>query len=321
VVAPPPRPIGMLGVPTRFGTAFAGSEHTPGLLRREGVVQRLQQWAATQAPVVEVRDAGDVAVPAVAWRPDGKPLRCLDAVLAVAEAQAACVGRLLAAGMAPLVIGGDCTTMLGTAAGLHRAGYRFGLICFDAHGDFNTAETTPSGNIHGMTVAALAGRGAPSLRDLVGGDVVVPSSHIALIGVRDLDPLERQALTAAGVLVVSPAELSRRGASCCGRRALAIACGAGDGPPVDGLLLHLDVDVLDPGEAPGVGLPVAGGLTLDALLAALEPLLNSGRLLAVEITEAAPLLDRSGRTMLVVQTLLRHLVLGLTGVRAAASAP
>ncbi|HEV7214769.1 MAG TPA: arginase family protein, partial [Chloroflexota bacterium] len=140
-------------------------------------------------------------------------------------------------------------------------------------------------------------------------------------GVRDLDPQERQALTSAGVLVVSPAELSRRGATCCGQRALATACGAGNGPPVDGLLLHVDVDVLDPEEAPGVGLPVRGGLTLDSLLAALEPLLTSGRLLAVEVTEAAPLLDRSGRTVLVLQKLLPHLVYGLNAVGTSPAAP
>lgn len=313
-MAEPPlrRPIAIVGAPTRFGTAYPGSEQTPALLRSRGVLQRLQHWAATLSPPISLEDAGDVDVPAVAWRPDGYPLRCLDSVLAVAKEQATSVGRILAAGKTPLVIGGDCTTMLGTAGGLHRAGRRFGLMCFDAHGDFNTAETTPSGNIHGMTVATLAGRGAPALLDLFAGEVVVSPLRMALLGLRDLDPLEAMALAAARVAVVSPAELSRRGAGCCGERALAIASGAGNGSPVDGLLLHLDVDVLDPTVAPGVGLPVPGGLALDTLLAALEPLLSCGRLLAAEITEAAPLLDHSGRTEMVLEQLLHHLILGLS---------
>lgn len=306
------RPVAILGVPTRFGTSYPGSERTPGLLRCLGTFRRLEQWAGTLSPPVLVEDAGDVAVPDAVWTSDGYPLRAADAVCAVAEAQAARIGRLLAAGKAPLVIGGDCTTMLGTATGLHRAGRPFGLVSCDAHGDFNTAETTPSGNIHGMTVAALAGRGAAPLVNLFGGDVTVLPARMVLLGVRDLDPPEAVALPAADVTVLAPGEIVRRGPRWCGERALAIACGAGDASPADGLLLHLDLDVLDPLVAPGVGLPVPGGLSLETLLEMLDPLLSSGRLLAAEITEAAPVLDGSGRTAANLELLLRRLVVALS---------
>ena len=293
------RTVGLLGVPTRFGTAFPGSERTPDLLRG-GIVDWLAEKCVLPVPFV---DRGDVTVPMSDWSVDGFPLRCLEQVLIVAERQAAAVAGLVADGLAPLVVGGDCTTMLGTVAGLRRTGRTFGLVCFDAHGDFNTPETTPSGNVHGMTVAAVSGRGAPELLDLFGPVPGVLPERITLLGVRDLDPPEAVALAASPVVVVDPRQLRIQGAQASGELALRRA-----GDATEGILLHLDLDVLDPAVAPGVGLPVPGGLTLDELWATLEPLLASGRLLAVEVTEAAPALDPSGRTADVLAALLARIV-------------
>lgn len=302
-----PRPVTLLGVPTRYGTAYPGSEATPLLLRQRGVFARLAAWAAAQPAPAALADAGDVPVPEAPWTAEGFPLRALAPALDVAERQAARVEALVQQGRAPLVLGGDCTTLLGTAAGLRRAGRRFGLICLDAHGDFNTPATTPSGNLHGMTVAALAGRGAPELLALYDGGVTVPPQRITLLGVRDLDPPEAVALREAGVLVLSPAALRCQGPAAVGCQALKRAL-ADD---VDGILLHLDLDVLDPMVAPGVGLPVPGGLTHDELRAALAPILASRRLLAAELTEAAPVLDPEGPTLGVVEELLRLLASAL----------
>lgn len=302
------RRVTLLGVPSRFGTAYPGSEQTPALLRQSGVVGRLIAWSANLPGAPAVDDAGDIPVPGHAWTGDGFPLRALGPVLAVAERQAAAVAALLQVGQAPLVIGGDCTTLLGTAAGLRRAGKRFGLVCFDAHGDFNTPDTTPSGNLHGMTVAALAGRGADRVLALYEGEVTVAPERMTLLGVRDLDPPEDAALRAAAVTVLTPTDLRHRGPAAGGALALARAA-----PAPDGLLLHLDLDVLDPTIVPGVGLPVRDGLTLAELHAALAPLLASRRLLAVELTEAAPALDVEGPTTQIVEELLRLLVPALGG--------
>jgi arginase len=315
-VAPPC--VSLLGVPTRFGTAYPGAELMPALLRQSRSFWRLRRWCAAQEPPVALHDAGDVPVPTRPWSDAGFPLREVDAVLAVAERQANTVAGLLRAGSVPLVVGGDCTTLLGTAAGLRRAGLEFGLVCFDAHGDFNTAATTPSGNLHGMTVAALTGRGDPALLALFERAVSVPAGRMALLGVRDLDPPEAVALRDAGVCPLDPAALRQCGLGAAGAQARATALAALDGwAPPAGFLLHLDVDVLDPSVAPGVGLPVAGGLTLPELEAVLAPLLASGRLLALELTEAAPLLDASGRTATLVEHLLQLLIPALARSRPA----
>jgi arginase len=310
--------VSLLGVPTRFGTAYPGAELTPAFLRHSGSLRRLRRWCAAQETPLTLHDAGDVEGPARPWSGAGFPLREVDAVLAVAERQANTVAGLLRAGSVPLVVGGDCTTLLGTAAGLRRAGLEFGLVCLDAHGDFNTAATTPSGNLHGMTVAALAGRGDPALCTLFERAVSVPAGRIALLGVRDLDPPETVALRGAGVRPLDPAALRRCGMDAAGVEAGATTLAVLDGwAPPAGFLLHLDVDVLDPSVAPGVGLPVAGGLTLPELEAVLAPLLASGRLLALDLTEAAPLLDASGRTAAIVERLLRLAIPALARSRPA----
>lgn len=313
-----PAGVSLLGVPTRFGTAYPGAELTPAFLRHSGLLRRLRRWCAAQEPSVALHDAGDVAVPTRPWSGAGFPLREADAVLAVAERQADLIAGVLRAGSVPLVVGGDCTTLLGTAAGLRRVGLEFGLVCLDAHGDFNTAATTPSGNLHGMTVAALAGRGDRGLLALFERAVSVPTRRIALLGVRDLDPPETVALRDAGVRPLDPAALRRRGFGPAGGEAGATALAAQEGgAPPAGFLLHLDVDVLDPSVAPGVGLPVAGGLTLPELEAVLSPLLASGRILALDLTEAAPLLDGSGRTAILIEGLLRLAIPALARSRPA----
>jgi len=253
-----------------------------------------------------VIDGGDVCVTLSPWVDDGFPLKALEHVLDVARRQASLVARSVESGMAPLVVGGDCTTLLGTAAGLRQAGIRFGLICFDAHGDFNTHLTTPSGNIHGMTVTAVAGRGASALQAVFGDGPTVTEDRITLLGVRDLDPPEAEALVASNVLVLAPQDVRRLGAARCGMSALERATGKGNDPTGEpyGVLLHVDLDVLEPDAGLGVGLPVPGGLQLEELLEALRPIRDSGRVVAAELTESAISLDPDGRTPSIVEDLL-----------------
>lgn len=309
------RRIAVLGVPTRYGTSYPGSERTPSIVRRAGILDRLGAGVSGKPRSYDVVDVGDVALPVSPWHGDGFPLRALGGVRETAERQAARVQHLLQRGDAPLVIGGDCTTMLGSVAGLRRAGLRFGLVCFDAHGDFNTDQTTPSGNIHGMTVAAAAGRGAAAVLDVLGAGPAIPERRITLLGVRDLDPPEATSLAASAAAVLDPCEMRRRGLRESGELALDRALVPVAGWAPDGLLLHVDLDVLDPGERMGVGLPVPGGLLVDELIAALGPIVASGRVLAAELTEAAPALDPSCRTSALVDRLLGLLSRALGTVR------
>jgi arginase len=275
------------------------------------VLDHVRVACATSNAPLTLLDDGDVAVSHCAWSADGFPLRNLTNVRRVAMEQATAVSALLKQGITPLICGGDCTTLLGTARALQMVHQNAGLVSFDAHGDFNTDESTPSGNIHGMTVAAIAGRGHASLLELFRSRAVVPERRIALLGVRDLDREEAVALHNAEVTLLERGAIRAMGAREAALRALRVATGHDDGG--DGhVLLHIDVDVLDPGEFPGVGMPVSDGLSVEELLETLEPLLASGRVIAAEITEAAPSLDPSGRTLAVMETLLDLLARGLS---------
>lgn len=309
--AVPTRTVSLVGVPTRYGTAYPGCERTPHLLRTQGVVARLAHRLALADPPVRLVQEATIPLPDEPWTGTGFPLRSLPQVRTVARRQAEAIGHVLEQGAAPLIVGGDCTTMLGTALALQRADRSFGLVCFDAHGDFNTEQTTPSGNIHGMTVSALTGRGHPSLLSLFDRLPVVPEHRVALVGVRDLDPPEAVALASSAVTLLDPAALRGFGAGKTGNRALEVALSPIHGEAPDGLLLHVDLDVLDPSETRGMGLPIPGGLSLRDLLDALQPLLASRRLLAIELTEAAPALEPSGRAMHLVEALLERFATAL----------
>jgi arginase len=198
------------------------------------------------------------------------------------------VADIARAGNNPLVLGGDHSMAMGTLAGLARAGKKPGVIWIDAHGDINTPQTTPSGNVHGMPFAValgLAGDPFPAeLRGTTSGDRGV------LLGLRDVDPGERDNIKKAGVTALTMADIDRMGMGPAMEKAIAIA-GKGDG-----IHLSLDMDALDPDEAPGVGTPVRGGLTYREAQLAMEMLAASGKLRSVEIAEVNPILDESNRT-------------------------
>jgi len=195
----------------------------------------------------------------------------------------------------PLVFGGDHSIAVGTVAAIssyhHRRNQRIGLIWFDAHGDMNTPDTSPSGNIHGMPCAAILGRGAPELVGL--GDIVpmVDPRNAVIVGVRDLDQFEREEIKSTGVKVFTMRDIDMWGMNEIMRRALAIAT---DG--TCGFHLSFDMDGTDPNVAPGVGTPVAGGTDLRESHLVMEHAFESGKLLGLEITEINPILDERNKT-------------------------
>jgi arginase len=180
----------------------------------------------------------------------------------VADAVCAAAGR----GQAAVVASGDCTTSLGVLAGLQRAGIDPGIVWFDAHGDFNTDETTPSGYAGGMPLAIAVGRGDQTAPRALGMRAI-DEGRVVLVDARDLDPLEREALDRSRVRRVEVAAVD----PAAGGAALP------DGP----LYLHLDIDVLDPPELPGLRYPSAGGVSRDALARAVAGLLATGRVMAI----------------------------------------
>jgi arginase len=276
--------IAIIGVPVDLGAGRRGVDMGPSAIRYAGLADRLR------AIGLGVVDLGNLTVPLaelIAPPAPNERLRYLGPLTDIARALADKVARALEEGSVPLVLGGDHSLSIGSVRGAAR-GRRLGLIWVDAHGDFNTAETTPSGNIHGMSLAALTGRGHPHL---VGADTVIDERHVALVGVRDLDATEQIQLRASGVHVFTMHDVDRRGMAAVMEEAIRrVSAGA------QGFHLSLDLDALDPQEAPGVGTPVSGGLTYREAHLAMEMVAESRKMTSMDLVEVNPILDSRNLT-------------------------
>jgi len=287
------RDVRVIGAPSDFGADRRGVDMGPSAIRYAGLAASVEETGAS------VRDAGDLAVPHPEERdPDHEPPRrgkakFLREARQVSAALADAVAETLADGEFPLVLGGDHSVAIGSLAGTSRDA-DVGVVWFDAHGDFNTPETSPSGNVHGMPVAAALGRGsfadaawarAPGLRE----------ENVAFVGLRDLDPGEREAMRESDVSAFTMSDVDERGISAVVEEALDVASAG-----VDGVHVSFDLDWLDPNEAPGVGTPVRGGATYREAHWALEDVARrdaeSGILRSMEFVEVNPILDESNRT-------------------------
>jgi arginase len=279
--------IAIIGVPIDLGAGRRGVDMGPSAVRYTGLHVRLEALG------YQVRDLGNLPAPMVETSevpPPGAKLRYLEPIAALCEALAGTVAASVEQGRLPVVLGGDHSLSIGSVSGSAR-GRSLGLIWIDAHADFNTAETTPSGNIHGMSVAALTGRGHPLLTGLAARTPAIRPEHVALVGVRDLDPREREALRASGIHVATMHEVDRRGmAAVVDEAARVVTRGT------DGFHLSFDLDVLDPREAPGVGTPVSGGISRREAHLAMEILAQSGGIRSLDLVEVNPILDERNAT-------------------------
>lgn len=267
--------IACISVPYNLDQQYVGMGQAPRVLIDAGVRQCLEHAGCrvAQTGSIEIPDSG---------APREERLGALLAQLGAA------VARARAGGMLPLVLGGDCLTALGTLAGLGRPA-ETGVVWFDAHGDFNTPETTPSGYLGGMPLACAVGRGLDDLRMHAGLREPVAEQHVALLAVRDLDPPEEQALAASDVRWLRTNELARDD------MALDAALAAVRGLPQ--VYLHIDIDVLDPAIAPGVDFPAPGGLSLATLQQAVQRVTTASQIAAVALTAVNPERDQDGRTV------------------------
>ena len=280
--------IDLIGVPLDFGAGRRGVDMGPSAIRYAGL--RLGLEGLDHA----VQDLGNVEVPVMETCPPGDPcLKYLDPIVDVARRVADVVAGSIERGHVPVTLGGDHSLALGSVTGAAR-GRRLGVIWLDAHGDFNTAATTPSGNIHGMPLAAIAGYGDERLVTLKGGaptGAKVSPANIAIVGARDLDGAERALMEQAGVAVFSMEAIDRLGMWETMRRAVAVASRG-----TDGIFLSLDLDGVDPLFAPGVGTPVPGGLTFREAHLAVELVADTGKLIGLDLVEVNPVLDIENRT-------------------------
>ena len=294
--------IRVIGAPMDLGADRRGVDIGASAIRYAGLNDQLRRLGHT------VRDIGNVVVPQPESQPVGNPhVKYLEPIVQVSEELARIVTETLLNDEFPLILGGDHSIALGSISGVAHVHKDVGVLWIDAHGDFNTEETTPSGNIHGMILAALAGLGNPRLTKIAGWTPKLNKQTIAIVGARNLDPPgERELLRTNNIHVFTMSDIDQRGISAVMRDALAVA-----GQFHDGIHLSLDMDALDPQEAPGVGTPVRGGLTYREAQLAMEMIAETDHLVAMDVVEVNPILDRENATAL----LAVELVLSALGKR------
>lgn len=277
--------IRLIGVPLDLGANRRGVDMGPSALRYAGLQAALAELGHT------VTDLGNLVVPGPEEvAPGAANAQYLPAIVDVCKQLAHRVADVVSAGGVPLVLGGDHSLSVGSVGGLLNVQPEIGVVWLDAHGDFNTPQTTPSGNVHGMALAALTGLGAPELVACA-GKARLPVERVVMIGVRDLDPDERDLINDSGVLVFTMQEVDRLGMPTVMERALTHLR-----QRADRIHVSLDMDVFEPDLAPGVGTPKSGGFTYREGHLALELIAESGLLASMDIVEVNPILDKANRT-------------------------
>jgi len=293
-----PEKIRIIGVPMDLGASRRGVDMGPSALRVAGLQSRLKQLGR------QVEDIGNIDVRQPEERPYGeKKARYLEEIGEACKSIAEIVRKALDEDLMPLVLGGDHSIAAGTAAGVaahfHKAGKRAGLIWLDAHADMNTPETSPSGNVHGMPLASIMGYGPAELTELGGVKPMIESRNVALVGVRELDAKERRLIKESGVHIFTMRDVDERGMREVMADALRFA-----GDETAGIAVSLDMDFVDPSDAPGVGTPVRGGVTYREAHLALEMIADSRSLVSMELVEINPVIDLHNTTALLGVELL-----------------
>ncbi|GHO53685.1 arginase [Ktedonobacter robiniae] len=278
--------IRVIGAPIDLGADRRGVDIGPSAIRYAGLHDHLRALGHT------VSDFGNIHVPQPESRPIGSPkLKYLDPIVEVSEELANVVTDALKSDQFPLILGGDHSMALGSISGVANVHKNLGIIWVDAHGDFNIEETSPSGNIHGMILAALVGQGNSRLTHIGGWSPKLNPENIVIVGARDLDPGEQDLLRKHRVHVYTMSDVDRYGMSNIMSQAIEIA-GRQDQP----IHLSLDMDSLDPREAPGVGTPVRGGLSYREAHLAMEMVSDSKHMVSMDVVEVNSILDRENAT-------------------------
>ncbi len=289
--AQPARRIRVLGVPLDLGASRRGVDMGPSAMRVAGLEARLEALGH------QVVDGGNIRVEIAETQAFGdQKARYLKQIAETCTRTAEAVIKTLEEDMTPLVLGGDHSVAVGTVSGVsefyRRRNQKIGILWIDAHSDINTPETSPSGNVHGMPLAALLGLGPEPLSNLFGYAPKIAPENAVLIGVRDIDAAERQNIRRAGVAeVYTMRDIDERGMRAVMEDALRVASRG-----TAGYHVSLDMDWIDPEDAPGVGTPVRGGATYREAHLAMEIIADHGRMVSFEMVEVNPVIDEHNRT-------------------------
>ncbi|MDF2648651.1 MAG: RocF2 [Paenibacillus sp.] len=280
--------ISIIGVPLQYGADRKGVEMGPDAIRGSNIHHRLESLG------YQIQDIGDIHVnKAIGDQPyqAGEKLKHLNEIKNVNSELCQVVATEMNKGKFPLVLGGDHSIAIGTIKGVLQHVNRLGVIWFDAHTDVNTEETTYSGNIHGMSLAVALGYGHPDLVSIGGIDAKLRPENVVIIGARSIDQGERAFLKEKGIRVFTMHDIDRNGMKQVMEEALQIVTNG-----TDGVHLSLDLDGMDPGEAPGVGTPVSGGMSYRESHFAMEMLCERNVLVSAEFVEVNPMLDQNNKT-------------------------
>jgi arginase len=284
--------IRIIGVPMDLGASRRGVDMGPSALRVAGLQARIKQLGH------QVEDIGNISVKQPEEMSYGeKRAKYLAEIADACKDLAGIVEKSLDENMMPVVLGGDHSIAAGSLSGVashfKKQEKKIGLIWLDAHGDINTPESSPSGNVHGMPLAAAMGFGAMELVELQGFKPKVEPQNISLVGIRDLDSQEKKLAKKSGVHVFTMRDIDERGMREVMSDALKYAM-----DDTDGISVSLDMDFVDPSDAPGVGTPVRGGVTYREAHLAMEMLADTEAMVSLEVVEINPVIDEHNRTAL-----------------------
>jgi arginase len=282
----------IIGVPMDLGASRRGVDMGPSALRVAGLQTRLKQLGH------QVEDIGNISVKQAEEMSYGeKRAKYLDESAETCKDLGEAVQKSLEENFFPLVLGGDHSIAAGSASGVasffRKDKKDIGYIWLDAHGDMNTPESSPSGNVHGMPLASIMGYGPTELVDLMGFKPKVEPGNIVIVGARDLDAQERKMMKKSGVHVFTMREIDERGMREVMSDALKYAM-----DDTAGIAVSLDMDFVDPSDAPGVGTPVRGGVTYREAHLAMEMIADSEAMASLEVVEINPVIDEHNRTAL-----------------------
>jgi arginase len=298
-----PRSVAILGVPLDLGAGRRGTDMGPSAVRIAGLHRGLRRLG------FDVKDLGDLEVPAVeTLLPGDSRAKYLPAIARACREAHDHVLAAMDAGRIPIVLGGDHSVAAGSISGvahhLRRKGGSLGLLWIDAHGDVNTPATSPSGNVHGMPLAAVLGHGARALTHVGGFAPKVLPARTVLVGIRDIDPEERAFLRESGIRVFTMSEIDAKGMRNVMEESLPLLTAS-----TEGFHVSIDMDGIDPAYAPGVGTAVEGGITYREAHLMAEMCARSGKVTSLEVMEVNPVLDEANRT----GRLAMELILSLLG--------
>ncbi|MGP4070837.1 arginase [Halobacillus sp. B29] len=290
--------ISVIGVPMDLGQMRRGVDMGPSAIRYAGMTERLEKLK------YDIEDLGDIDIPLPPQTGSEKldNLRNLNEISEGSQSLAEEVDKVVEEGRFPLVLGGDHSIAMGTLAGIAKHYENLGVIWYDAHGDLNTADSSPSGNIHGMPLAVSLGIGHEKLTSIHGYEPKIKPENVVIVGARSLDEGERDLIKEHGIKVYTMHEVDRMGMTKVMEESVEYLKGR-----TDGVHLSLDLDGLDPHEAPGVGTPVIGGLSYRESHLAMEMLYQSGMITSAEFVEVNPILDEKNKTASVAVGLMGSL--------------